>query len=241
MTTRLTTSPARRYATITRTHTRDAEALETLSHLVYGTSHAAPNGTLLADHFRRHVEKFPEGQFVARVGGQVIGLTASMRIPFDPARPFIESWHTTISDGWLDRHDPDAEWMYGVESCVHPDFQGHGVGGRLMQARFDLARALNLRGMVAGSDLVGYSAVADHASPEDYVRGVVEGRYFDNNLTKQVKKGFRPVGLIPNYLPYESSLGWGAVIVWDNPAYDPAHPVGKSSLPPRRYRLCLRE
>ncbi len=144
-----------------------------------------------------------------------------MRIPFDPAHPFIESWYETISDGWLTRHDPAAEWMYGVETCVHPGYRGMGVGGKLMEARFEVAKALNLRGMVAGSAVIDYYQSADQVAPEEYVQGVVDGRYFDTNLSKQLRKGFRAVALIPNYLPDPETRGWGVVIVWDNPAYDP--------------------
>lgn len=215
----------RRPITIVPTLSEYAGQMEDLSHVVYRSSRANPDGTLTAPHFRRHVELFPQGQFVALDGNRVVGLTASMRIPFDPARPFIESWHTTISDGWLSRHDPAADWMYGVETCVHPDYRSQGIGGRLMEARFALAKALNLRGMVAGSAVISYADAPDHVSPEEYLQGVVDGTYFDTNLTKQLRKGFRAVALIPNYLPDPETRGWGVVIVWDNPDYDPSRPV----------------
>lgn len=213
--------------------------MEDLSHLVYGSSRENPDGTLTAAHFRRHIEVFPEGQFTALEARRVVGLTASMRIAFDPAYPFIESWYTTISDGWLTRHDPNGDWMYGVESCVHPAYQGMGVGGKLMEARFNVAKALNLRGMVAGSAIIDYYKVAEHVAVEDYVRGVVEGRYFDRNLTKQLRKGFRAVAPIPDYLPDPETRGWGVVIVWDNPDYEPVRPV-VSLIKPRRYRITAR-
>ncbi len=217
--------PSRQRITIAPSSARYAEQMESLSHAVYGSTHDHPDGTLLAEHFRRHVELFPEGQFVALEGGRVVGLTASMRIPFDPAQPFIESWYETISDGWLNRHDPDGAWMYGVESCVHPAYQGMGIGGKLMEARFEVARALNLRGMVAGSAIIDYYKVADQVPVEDYVRGVVAGQRFDRNLSKQLRKGFRAVAPIPDYLPDPETRGWGVVIVWDNPDYDPARVV----------------
>ena len=160
--------PATQRITIVPSRPKYAEQMQDLMHTVYGTTHADPDGTFSAEMFRRHIELFPEGQFVALAAGRVIGLTASMRIPFDPAHPFIEEWYETISNGWLTRHDPHADWMYGVESCVHPDWQSRGIGGKLMQARFDVAQALNLRGMVAGSDIMDYHKVADRISPEDY-------------------------------------------------------------------------
>lgn len=229
------TTPRR--ITIVRSAPRHAEKMQDLMHLVYHTTRDNPDGTFTAAMFRRQMELFPDGQFVALDAGRVIGLTASMRIPFDPARPFIEGWYTTISDGWLDRHDPAAEWMYGVESCVHADYRGAGVGGKLMEARFDVARELNLRGMVAGSAIIDYYKYADTVAPEDYVRGVVEGRYFDTNLSKQLRKGFKTVATIPDYLPDPETRAWGVVIVWENPGYDPARPSGSSVAKARRYRI----
>jgi GNAT superfamily N-acetyltransferase len=219
---------------------RYAEQMQDLMHIVYGTTRDNPDGTFSADMFRRHMQIFPEGQFVALEAGRVVGLTASMRIAFDPAHPFIEPWFTTISDGWLTRHDPRAEWMYGVESCVHPDCQSYGIGGKLMQARFDTAQALNLHGLVAGSDIMDYYKVAETVTPEAYLRDVLTGTRFDNNLTKQLKKGFKAVALIPDYLPEPGMPGWGVVIVWDNPTFDLAKPIGTVSIPLRRYRFTPR-
>lgn len=215
---------------------RYTQQMEDVSHMVYGTNRDNPDGTLVAAHFRRHAELFPEGQYVALDHGHVVGLTASMRIAFDPAHPFIEPWYTTISGGWLTRHDPDAEWMYGVESCVHPAYQGMGVGGKLMEARFNVAKALNLRGMVAGSAVIDYSKIADKVSIDDYIRGVADGRYFDRNLTKQIHKGFQPVAPIPSYLPDPETCGWGVIILWANPDYDPSRPSCRA-VKPRRYRI----
>src|SRR5579871_3222863 len=89
--------------------------------------------------------------------------------------------------------------MYGVETFVHPDYQSQGVGSRLMDARFDTLRKLNLRGVIAGSLFVGYQAHAEQMSPEQYVQAVIDGKCFDPNLSKQLKKGFKLLNLIPHY------------------------------------------
>jgi hypothetical protein len=99
------------------------------------------------------------------------------------------------------------------------------VGGKLIQARFDLVRALNLRGMVAGSLITDYHLVADQMSADQYVREVVNGQRFDNNLSKQLIKGFQVRGLIPNYTVAASSCGYGVEIVWENPDYVPVAPA----------------
>jgi ribosomal protein S18 acetylase RimI-like enzyme len=111
--------------------------------------------------------------------------------------------------------------MYGVESCVHPEYQGRGVGSKLMDARFEVLRHLNLRGMIAGSMFMDYYKVAHLMSPEDYVREVEAGLRFDTNLTKQLHKGFRVHNLIPHYVHDNRTLDWAAAIVWENPDYAP--------------------
>jgi GNAT superfamily N-acetyltransferase len=217
-----------------------AGELERLYRHVYGDEDD-PNAAdvFTAAMFRRHLEVFPEGQFVALdtalpEGEQVIGLASSMRLAFDLAHPHLESWYKTTGDGWLTTHDPNGEWLYGVESCVHADYRGQGVGGKLIDARFDLARRLNLRGMVAGSAPMGYHRYADTLTIEEYMQGVVEGRYFDINTSKQLRKGFRYTGvLIPNYIVDQEARGWGALIVWDNPSYSVARiPEMDAMLPP---------
>jgi len=197
--------------------------MEDVEHANYGTSRAEPEDVLTEQHFRHHLQIFPEGQFVALEiqpdgGDRVVGLTASMRIQFDPAHPFLESWEQTIDGGWLRKHDPHGEWLYGVESAVLPGYQGHGIGGKLMQARFDVAKRLNLRGMVAGSAIISYYQHKE-LSVEDYVQAVIEGRIFDQNLSKQMKKGFKPLAPIPDYVDDWESLGWGVLMVWMNPDY----------------------
>lgn len=91
----------------------------------------------------------------------------------------------------------------------------------LMDARFDLIRRLNLRGLVAGSIIMDYHKVAGEMAAEEYVRDVVSGVRFDNNLSKQLRKGFRVHNLIPNYCYDRRSLNWGVAIVWENPDYAP--------------------
>jgi hypothetical protein len=123
--------------------------------------------------------------------------------------------------------------MYGVDSFVHPDYRSQGVGGKLMEARFATARKLNLRGMVAGSLIMDYHKVARSVPVEQYVREVAAGKRFDGNLSKQLKKGFKVAGIVPNYADSWGSLGYAVTILWDNPDYRPAQrPTAPLLYPP---------
>ncbi|MCA9910777.1 MAG: GNAT family N-acetyltransferase [Anaerolineae bacterium] len=131
--------------------------------------------------------------------------------------------------------------MYGVESCVHPEYRGRGVGSLLMDARFDVLRRLNLRGLIAGSIPMDYHTVAASMTIEDYVREVVEGLRFDTNLSKQLHKGFQVHNLIPGYIHDARSRNWAVAIVWDNPAYQPSKiPDAPLFEVPRLYRTRLK-
>jgi hypothetical protein len=104
---------------------------------------------------------------------------------------------------------------------VHPAYRSRGVGSKLIEVRYNLVRKLNLRGLAAGSLIIDYYKVADHIPVEKYVEDVIAGRRFDTNLSKQLHKGFKVHGLIPNYSSTETSLNWGVEIAWDNPDYVP--------------------
>ncbi len=105
---------------------------------------------------------------------------------------------------------------------MNPDYRGRGVGSKLMDARFDIVRGLNLHGMVAGSAIIDYHKVSDQIPVEQYVQEVIDRERFDTNLSKQLHKGFQAVALIPDYLKDDPwTLGWGVTIVWQNPDYQP--------------------
>ena len=129
--------------------------------------------------------------------------------------------------------------MYGVDTSVHPDYRSRGVGGLLMDARFAVLKALNLRGMIAGSMIIDYEQVADSLTPEEYVADVVAGQRFDTNLSKQLRKGFKVHNLIPNYVDDPRTRNWAAAIIWENPEYSAA-PRATAVVAPARYDMRLR-
>lgn len=111
-----------------------------------------------------HIERFPEGQFVAQLisgpnAGNCAGMATTMRTSREPTSPIIP-WLEAIGDMQLCAHEPDGEWLYGVEMAVHPRSQGQGIGSALYEARFGLVKHLNLRGMYMVGMLMGYRKTA---------------------------------------------------------------------------------
>ena len=79
-----------------------AEKMEKLQLLVYNpTAEEGLDGILTADHFRNHLRVFPEGQFIAvdSETDEVVGLTASMRLDYNPAESLLDNWKATTGDG----------------------------------------------------------------------------------------------------------------------------------------------
>jgi GNAT superfamily N-acetyltransferase len=168
-------------------------------------------------HFRHHQTLFPAGQFVALDEETLVGFAVSMLTTYDPVHPHLASWWESSGEGWLTPHNPTGDWLYAVESVVAATHRGHGIGSRLMAARMALVRQHNLHGIIAGSMPRDYYRV--DMPIESYVQAVVAGEIFDTNLSRQIKMGFTPVQIIPNYVIDMESRRYGVLIVWNNPHY----------------------
>lgn len=208
-------------------------------HGVYDTVRLA-NGYPL-DHYchcinasavEEQVKRFPDGQFVAvtEVDGNelVVGMATTMRTRRSPyARPL--SWYDEIGSFGLRNHEPDGDWLYGVEIAVRPEYQRRGVASALYAARLALVDSLGLKGWYAGGMLMGYHAYRDRMSPREYAQKVIAGHITDPTVTMQMNRGLEPRGIIENYYP-ESRAGGTAVLL----AYEPRR-ARRSSLGKRRY------
>ena len=170
--------------------------------------------------WRRLLSRFPGGQLVAVaiVGGRekVVGVALSLRTSHAPsAKPL--SWYEAIGDLTLANHDPEGSWLYGVEKAVHPDFQGLGIGSALYKAQFALVEKEGLKGILAGGMLKGYARFKHQMSVYDYAERVVRGEIFDPTVSVQMRRGFKPCGIIENYAWDAQAEHTGMLIVWEPP------------------------
>ncbi|MEP7288693.1 MAG: GNAT family N-acetyltransferase [Chloroflexota bacterium] len=177
-----------------------------------------PEQHLTAAQYRRHIEVFPEGQFVALNGQQAVGSTTTLRLNFNINHP--QHTMAEITDnGWLGNHDPHGEWLYGADLMVHPEFRKRGIARQLYTARYDLVRRLGLRGQVSAGMIPGYHKFAHCYTIGEYLRRVAAGDIIDPTLTAQLRVGFHYVAPIYNYLQDTSSGNAVALIVWENPDF----------------------
>jgi GNAT superfamily N-acetyltransferase len=188
------------------------QQLEELQKIVFPT--LADDELIKATHYVKHLELFPEGQFVITDKDKVIGMTSSMRSSFD----FADYHHTfkeTIAGGWMTNHNPDGDWLYGLDIGVHPDYRGLGLARILYRARQDVAKQLGLKGQLTVGMMSGYGAVSNQISGEQYYKELVEKKRFDPTISTQMKIGFEPVALIPDYVSDPVCGNYGVLIKLD--------------------------
>ena len=163
-------------------------------------------------HYGKHIELFPEGQFVALDGEKVVGMTSTIRMRFD----FGHVEHTfadVIQGGWLTSHQPDGDWLYGADIGTHPAYRRRGIARGLYAVRHLTVRGLGLKGQVTVGMLRGYGALKGEMSARDYYDSLLRGERSDPTISAQMSVGFEPRGLLPNYLNDPVCDNYGVLLV----------------------------
>ena len=197
---------------IARARPEHAGELEDLQRVVFPT--LADSERFKAAHYLKHLELFPEGQWVGLDGKRVVAATATLRLHFD----FDDRTHTfadIIQGGWLTSHQPDGDWLYGADIGVHPDYRGKGLAQALYAARQEVVWALGLKGQVTAGMMSGFGAVKHRMSAEAYYEGLVAGRINDPTLSMQQRIGFEFRALLKNYLTDPICDNYSVLIVLD--------------------------
>ena len=191
------------------TLSEDAEQLEELQRVVFPT--LADELRFKAAHYRRHLELFPEGQFVVLDGHRVVAATSTIRRHFDFDHP-NHTFASVIQGGWLTSHEPDGDWLYGADLGVHPDYRRRGLAQALYAARQELVWRLGLRGQLTAGMISGYGDRQHTLSAEDYLAGVQAGRFHDPTLSMQLRVGFEVCCLLAEHLPDPVSANYSVLL-----------------------------
>ena len=195
---------------IASTRKEHAPALEELQILCFPT--LDDDQRFKRAHYGKHIELFPEGQFVALDGEKVVGMTSTIRMRFD----FGHVEHTfadVIQGGWLTSHQPDGDWLYGADIGTHPAYRRRGIARGLYAARHLTVYALGLKGQVTVGMLRGYGALKGEMSARDYYDSLLRGERSDPTISAQMSVGFEPRGLLPNYLNDPVCDNYGVLLV----------------------------
>ena len=182
-----------------------------------------PGGFWTLATMKRLIDKFPEGQFVIKADGKVVGSALAIIVQYSH---FGDS-HTykQITDNYtFDTHDPNGDVLYGVDVFIHPDYRGLRLGRRLYDARKDLCERLNLKAIVFGGRIPNYHKFVDEMSPRDYIRKVKLREIYDPVLTFQLANDFHVKKVLRAYMPEdEESQEFACLLQWDNVYYESKH------------------
>ncbi len=178
------------------------------------------------------INNFPDGQFVMLVDDKVVGYCATFRISEKMClKP--HTWAEITGNGYASRHEPDGDWLYGMEVCVDPDYRGYRLGQRLYNERKKLCQSLGLKGIVFAGRLPTLAKrIKKYASVEDYIEAIKLKKARDPVLSFQLHNGFEVIGIIPEYLAVDhQSMGYGIHLIWRNPKV----PATQESTKTKRY------
>lgn len=196
----------------------DVAAIVALNRAAYPTM-AEDNVVWGEIHLLSHLRVFPHGQFVAETNGKIVGAASSLIVDLGERPLRSHTWSGITDSGFFTNHDPSGDTLYAADVCTHPDVRGRGVGAALYEARRQLCRQMNLRRILGGGRLWGYSDHADKMSAEEYAHQVVAGTIRDLVLSFQLREGFQFRGVMPNYLRDQRSHNYASLIEWLNPEY----------------------
>ncbi|MEA2552111.1 MAG: hypothetical protein QOJ65_287 [Fimbriimonadaceae bacterium] len=169
-----------------------------------------------ADHLAKHLEVFPEGQFIAEEDGRIVGSASSCIISeenWDAHRP----WAETVGGPFVENHDPAGTTLYGIDIGVHPAARRKGVGRALYQARFNLVREKRLIRYGTACRLPGYiqwGQMQENPAVERYASEVVSGKAADRTLTPLLRYGLRFLSVIHDYMEDKESANAAALLEW---------------------------
>ena len=198
----------------------DIEDIIALQQRAYGGLEPDTPGML-----RGRLARFPEGQIVIEMDGKLAGWCSSFIIDEASAFDHDHTLDGITGHGYLSRHTPAGDWLYGAEVAVDPEVRRIRIGQSLYDARRRLCEELGLKGIVFGGRMPGLKRrIKEFGTPEAYLEAVKAKKVRDPVAAFQIRLGFEPEGVIHNYYPEDKdSLGHALLMVWHNRAYAEEH------------------
>lgn len=172
------------------------------------------------NQIKKLIDKFPEGQVVIKINGQIAGCALSIIVDYNK----FDANHTykdITGDYTFSTHTDDGDVLYGIDVFIKPKFRGLRLGRRLYDYRKELCERLNLKGMAFGGRMPNYHKYADTLSPKEYIAKVRSKEIHDPVFNFQISNDFHPTRILKNYLEGDtSSKDYAVLMEWRNIYYE---------------------
>ncbi|SDB13118.1 Predicted amidohydrolase [Desulfonatronum thiosulfatophilum] len=166
------------------------------------------------------IARFPEGQICIEDKGRAVAVALTMMIDY-AGYVGRHTYLQVVGDGTLANHEPEGDYLYGIEIIVDPEYQGMRLGRRLYDARKELCEKLNLRGIIVGGRIPGYRKFKEEIQPQEYINRVKRKEIYDPVLSFQLSNDFHVKRLLKNYYPSDHQSEGNAVLLeWNNIYYE---------------------
>lgn len=167
-------------------------------------------------HIKSLIDKFPHGQVVIKVNGNLAGCALSIILDYNK----FEDSHTykeITGNFTFDTHTATGDVLYGIDVFIKSEYRGLRLGRRLYDYRKELCEKLNLRGVAFGGRIPNYHKYAKDISPKEYIERVKRKEIHDPVLNFQISNDFHPSKILKSYLEGDAASNEFAVLLeWDN-------------------------
>ncbi len=191
-----------------------------LKEAMIDTYESMPDSYWHEEHIVTLLRKFPEGQIVVKVDGEIAGSALSIIVDSEK----VDASHTyrdMIGHNTFNTHNEDGDILYGIEIFIKPEYQGIRLGRRMYDYRKDLCEKLNLKAIVFGGRIPNYHKFSDEITPKEYLNKVRSKEIHDPVLDFQLANDFRPVRIMKGYMRSDSDSEGNAILLrWDNIYYE---------------------
>lgn len=186
---------------------------------IMDSAYAGMGGSWNKNQYTTLMSICPQAQICIEDKGAVVAAALTLIIDYSNLEQ-NHSYEDVVSDGRFEGHDPDGDYLYGIDLFVHKDYRGMRLGRRLYDARKELCEKMNLRGIIAGGRIPGYAKYHKELTPGQYIEKVKSREIIDPVLTFQLSNDFHPKRVIRNYIPEDNaSRSYAVFLEWNNIFY----------------------
>jgi len=165
------------------------------------------------------ITKFPQGQVVIKVNGNLAGCALALRVDYTQFdRP--HTYREVTGNYTFNTLKLDGDVLYGIEVFIKSEFRGLRLGRRLYDYRKELCERENLRGIIFGGRIPNYHKYSEEISPKEYIEKVKRKEIHDPVFNFQISNDFHPSKIMKGYLEGDAASNEYAVLLeWDNIYY----------------------